>query len=570
MSGGMKTDAASCDVLVVGSGAGGMSTALAASMQGLSVIVAEKEPHFGGVSGTSGGRIWIPCNPHMIRQGIPDSLDDARALIRKEAGNNYAADRVDAFLTNGPKMIEDYERETAVKFILDPSYPDYHPGFPGYMAGGRCLYSAPFNGRELGETINLLRLPMRELTLAGLVIGSGTEVKDYLNVTRSLRSASVVARRIMRQLFDVIFYGRGMRLVNGNSLIARLAKSGVERGVRIWVSAPARELIISGGAVRGAELERDGKKIRVTANRAVILACGGMPHDTRAQIVLAQTPAQKLLLSPAPVSNTGDGIQLGLSAGAAIEDRLVSTGYRVPVSHPPMPGGTTGVFPHFHGGGRPGIIIVTAQGKRFVNESAVYCDVATAMLEQCQKGQAPVPFFFVCDHRAIRRYGLGFAKPTPVPLWPYLRSGYVLRGATVEELATKAGIDPAGLRETVTEFNGFARDGVDPRFGNGSNVMNRFRGDETHSPNPCLAPIERAPVYALKIYPGVAGSFIGLKTNRHAQVLEKSGQPIPGLYAVGNDMANVFSGTCPGAGPNLAPAMTFGYIAGRHIAGVRD
>jgi succinate dehydrogenase/fumarate reductase flavoprotein subunit len=181
-----------------------------------------------------------------------------------------------------------------------------------------------------------------------------------------------------------------------------------------------------------------------------------------------------------------------------------------------------------------------------------------------------VPFFFVCDHRAIRRYGLGFAKPSPVPLSPYLRTGYVIRGATLEELAVKAGINPSNLRDTVKEFNEYARVGVEPRFGNGSNVMNRFRGDEKHSPNPCMAPLDRPPFYALKAYPGVGGSFLGLKTNRYAQVLAKGGHPIPGLYAAGNDMANVFSGTCPGAGPNLAPAMTFGYIAGCNLAGVQD
>lgn len=177
--------------------------------------------------------------------------------------------------------------------------------------------------------------------------------------------------------------------------------------------------------------------------------------------------------------------------------------------------------------------------------------------------------WLICDHRFQRRYGLGFARPAPLPLWPHLRNGYLKRGRTLVELAEACGIDAAGLTTTVAAFNHHARRGEDPEFGRGSTPFNRRSGDALHrGPNPCVAPIERGPFYAVKVQPGCFGTFAGLRTDGQARVLNDQGQPIPGLYAAGTDMASALGGHYPSGGINLGPAMTFGYIAGRHAAGV--
>jgi succinate dehydrogenase/fumarate reductase flavoprotein subunit len=225
------------------------------------------------------------------------------------------------------------------------------------------------------------------------------------------------------------------------------------------------------------------------------------------------------------------------------------------------------VFPHFIDRAKPGVVAVLRNGKRFVNEANSYHDYVQAMVAADQDaGESEFASWMICDHPTIRRYGLGFAKPGPLPLAPYLRSGYLQRGATLAELAAKAGIDGVALERTVAEYNTHARRGEDPAFGRGSTAYNRYLGDPAVTPNPCVAPIARGPFYALKLVPGDLGTFAGLRADANAQVLDRTGQPIPGLYAAGNDLASIMGGNYPGGGITLGPAMTFGYIAARHMA----
>jgi succinate dehydrogenase/fumarate reductase flavoprotein subunit len=219
--------------------------------------------------------------------------------------------------------------------------------------------------------------------------------------------------------------------------------------------------------------------------------------------------------------------------------------------------------------GKPGLIAVLADGRRFVNEADGYYDYVAAMVRAVPPGQE-VASWLVCDHAFQRRYPFGMSKPFPVPVRPYLRSGYLIRGATLPELAHRCGIDPAGLVHTVEEFNRHARDGEDPAFGRGTTPFNRGSGDPDHSPNPSLAPLEHPPFYAIKVLPGSFGTFAGLRTDPRARVVDRNGEPIQGLYAAGSDQANVMGGHYPSGGINIGPAMTFGYVAGRHAAGAQD
>jgi len=224
------------------------------------------------------------------------------------------------------------------------------------------------------------------------------------------------------------------------------------------------------------------------------------------------------------------------------------------------------VMPHFIDRAKPGVIAVMRDGTRFANEGNSYHDFVQAMMQAAKPGEE-IAAFLICDHRALRRYGLGCVPPFPLGIGRHLASGYLKRGAMLAELAAQCGIDPQGLQATVATFNVSAAEGRDPAFGKGSRAYNRYQGDALHGPNPCVAPIKDGPFYAIKLVIGDLGTYAGIRTDAHARALDASGQPIPGLYAAGNDMASIMGGNYPGAGITLGPALTFGYIAGRHLAG---
>ncbi|MCC6531072.1 MAG: FAD-dependent oxidoreductase [Burkholderiales bacterium] len=561
--------ATACDVLVVGSGAGGMSAAVAAAKLGLDVVLIEKEPYLGGTTAVSGGWLWIPCNPLALRAGVADTIDQARTYLRHELGDRYDEPRVEAYLATGPRMVEFFERETALRFFLGRDYPDYHPDAPGGLAGGRAICASPYDGRELHEALGQIKPPPRELTLFGIKVGSGPDFRHFANAQRSLGSALYVGKRVATHALHRIAYGRDATLMSGGALIGRLVKSALDLGVRLWRSTKTTELIVADGRVAGALAMRGELPIRIAARRGVVLAAGGFPHDSlRRQRLFRQSGGSGECYSLASGGNTGDGLAMAERAGAAVEENYANAAAWMPVSRVPYRDGSFGVYPHTFDRGKPGFIIVDAAGKRFVNEGNAYHDVGEAML----RAATPPDFsaFLVCDHAAIRRYGLGMAKPFPLPLAPYLRSGYLKRGRTLAALAREAGIDARGLSETIARFNGPAKEGRDPDFGRGANAYNVYQGDSAATPGPCLAPIARPPFYAVKIYPGDLGTFDGLRTDANARVLDAGGAPIPGLYAAGTDMASIFAGCYPGPGINLGPAMTFGYIAARHLAAPAD
>jgi succinate dehydrogenase/fumarate reductase flavoprotein subunit len=559
----------SCDLLVVGSGASGLAAAVTAAWHGLQVVVVEKEPVFGGATAWSGGWMWVPGNPLARRAGIIEDPQQPRTYLRNELGERYDPARVDAFLDNGPRMVAFFEEHTALQFVDGNAIPDVHGKVPGAGTQGHQVIAAPYDGRELGPLIRRLRKTMRETAFKGMPIMAGADLAAFLSMTRSFKSLLHVTRRFCRHLLDLAMYGRAMQLVNGVALTGRLAKSAEKLGVKLIESAPAQRLILEGGAVRGAVVATAQGEIEIRAARGVVLAAGGFPNDVqRRKALFPRTPTGLEHLALPPKSCSGDGISLGESAGGHLVTDLASPVAWAPVSLVKHSDGSIGHFPHIIERAKPGVIGVLANGKRFVNEADGYYDYTSAMVAAVPKGEE-VCSWLVCDHRFQRRYGLGYAKPFPLPLTPHIRNGYLQRGATIEELAQRCGIAPDALAHTVKVFNEHARRGEDPEFGRGSTPYNRKQGDPLHAgPNPCVAPIEHGPFYAVKVLPGSFGTFAGLKTNASAQVLDRYDQPIAGLYAVGTDMASVMGGFYPSGGINLGPAMTFGYIAGRHAAGV--
>ncbi|KQP22779.1 FAD-dependent oxidoreductase [Pseudorhodoferax sp. Leaf267] len=558
-----------CDLLVVGSGASGLAAAVTAAWHGLQVVVVEKEPVFGGATAWSGGWMWAPGNPLAKRACIVEDPQQPRTYLQNELGPRYDAARVDALLDNAPEMVAFFEQHTALQFADGNAIPDMHGDTPGAATQGHQVIAAPYDARALGPLHKRLRTTMRETSFLGMPIMAGADLGAFLSMTRSPKSFLHVARRFVRHLRDLAFHGRAMHLVNGVALIGRLAKSADDLKVQLMESAPARRLIVEQGAVRGAIVATAGCEIAIRARRGVVLAAGGFPNDVaRRQAMFPRTPTGREHLALPPESCSGDGIRLGEQAGGVLATDLASPVAWAPVSRVPHADGTVGHFPHIIERGKPGLIAVLSNGRRFVNEAGGYHDYTAAMVAQAPVGEE-VCSWLICDHRFQRRYGLGYARPFPVPAGRFVRNGYLKRGATIEALATACGIDPAALAETVRRFNEHARRGEDPAFGRGSTPYNRKMGDPLHDgPNPCVAPIEHGPFYAVKVLPGSFGTFAGLKTDAHARVLDAHRVAIEGLYAVGTDMASVMGGQYPSGGINLGPAMTFGYIAGRHAARV--
>ncbi len=563
-----------CDFLVVGSGAGALSAAVTAAHLGLKVIVVEKDAQLGGTTAWSGGWMWIPRNPLALQGGYAEPIEKPLSYLRHELGQHFEAPRVMAFLSNGPRMVRFFQHHTALKFIDGNAIPDFHGQTPDAALGGRSVCAAPFNGRLLGKHIHWLKPPLHETTLWGMGIAAGADIRHFFNAMRQWDSFVHVGKRVFRHLFDVLFFGRGMHLVNGNALVAALMRSALDKGVEIRPKSPALRLITEQGAdgppkVIGAVVQMQGLEKSIRARRGVLLATGGFPHDAqRKRQLLPHDPTGLRHFSAASRGNTGDGLGMAEAVGAVVAHELKHAAAMAPVSLVPHADGSVTHFPHLIERGKPGLIAVTRFGKRFTNEADSYHDFMQGLINALPEGE-DIQAWLVVDHRFIRRWGLGAVKPAPMPMQPMLANGYLQKGHTLSELALCCGIDAEQLQTTVAHYNKMAHNGFDLEFDKGRTAYNRMQGDSNHTgPNPCMAPLQDGPFYAVKIVAGSLGTFAGLKCNEHAQVLHAQGLAISGLYAGGNDLSSVMGGHYPSGGITLGPAMTFGFLAAHHAAQV--
>ena len=554
------------DLIVVGSGAAGLTCAITARKRGLDVVVLEKEPVFGGTTALSGGVLWIPMGPHDRQQNPADTREAVRTYLMHESGRFYDEAAADALMDKGSEMVEFLQRETQMQFV-PTLYPDYHCDAPGGAQVGRSILAAPYDIRGLGKDMARLKPPLETITFIGMMFNSSNaDLKHFFRATQSLTSFLYVARRLATHVKELLLYRRGVQVTSGNALAARLARSALDLGIPIETSTPVRQLVVEGGRVVGVQVEGPDGVRRLRARHGVVLACGGFPHDLK-RIAQAYPHVARggEHLSPTPKSNTGDGLALAESAGGVADIRYADSAAWMPVSRVPLGNGREGVFPHLLDRYKPGVIGVLKNGRRFTNESESYHDVGAALVRACE-GQKETVMWLVCDKACLAKYGLGYVKPAPMPIGPHLRSGYLLRGATLAELARNAGIDPAGLEATVRAYNEHAVRGEDPAFGRGKSAFNRYLADPGHGPNPCVAPVQQGPFYAVRVVMGDLGTFDGLQTSLTGEVLRRDGSAIAGLYAVGNDRASMMGGSYPGAGITHGPNMVFAYVTGQHIA----
>lgn len=547
------------DVIVIGGGAAGLSAAITAGKLGLSVVVVEKTPYFGGTTAYSGGAPWVPCNHLMGQLGYKDSREDAEKYLRAVLGEYYDPDRINAYLDNAPAALKFLETEGVVQFKAAPM-PDYEVQ-PGANVS-RTLLTQEYDARLLGEHLSLLRPPLPQLVLFGSMQIEGGDIHLVRKVFRTWAGFKHTTRLFTKFVISRLLNGRGVRLTAGNALAARLIRSAIDAGATLWNNAPAVELIKEDGAVRGVVVQRDGQTVRLKARRGVLLASGGFGAND--EMRSRHVPMPEHHLSLVPEGNVGDGIRMGTAVGGVFNQGNVGNCIWTPVSAMRMPDGTLVKYPHiFIDRSMPGCIAVDTAGRRFVSEAASYQNFIRTM-HRLGLTRAHL----VVDRAFVRSYGLGLVRPSPFSERPYVDNGYLIEAPTLADLARKIGADPATLEETVKRFNANAEKGVDPDFGRGSDPHTIFRGDATHKPNPSLGPVGQGPYYAIVIQPGDLSTVVGLDTNGRAQVLDSSGQVIPGLYAAGVDMNSIMRGLYPGGGSSIGPALTFGYVAARHMAGV--
>jgi len=551
----------SVDVLVVGSGGGGMTAALAAVDSGASALVIEKSPVYGGSTAMSGGAIWIPNNHLMKKAGLNDSAEEGFVYLKHITAGLVSEDRLRAYVGKGAEMVKYLEEHSHARFQIVPGYSDYYPRVDGSKAeGGRTIEPVPFSAWKLGSERKLMRPLHPQARLLGRVMATAYDAHRMMDTSLRgrMRTASIFAPYFVNPARFIT--PTDTRLTLGNATIGRLRLSLIDRKVPLWLNTSARHLRIENGRVTGVEAEKDGISIRIKANRGVILAAGGFARNLTMREKYQRPPVSDKW-TVASFDDIGDAIQLGLEAGAALD--LMDDAWWMPTTLVPGDDMAQMIIPERS---LPHSIIVNKKGRRFTNEAGPYIDVTNDQFKNHQETGCAIPSYLIVDARYRRKYPLSPMLPFITPK-KYIDNGYLKVADTIEDLATKCGIDPAGLADEVAKCNRYAAAGRDDDFHRGESPVDTYYGDPASKINPCFGPIDTPPFYAVEIWPGDLGTKGGMKTDANAQVLRPDGSPIAGLYATGNCAAPVMGRSYGGAGATIGPSMVFGWIAGSACGG---
>lgn len=545
----------SVDLLIVGSGGGGMVAALAAVDAGIEPLVIEKQALIGGSTGLSGGMVWLPNNPLMRAAGIADSHADGLAYFEDVIGDVGPASspaRREVFLTAGAEMLNLLLR-LGVRMVRCPGYSDYYSNSKGGNAAGRSVEGAPFDAAALGDWSDRVQPSMAKNY--GFVVKTN-ELRSVQYFNRSARSFAVATRVFFRTRLARL--RRREILTNGASFIGQMLKVLIDRGEPpIWTNAAMEDLVVEDGRVVGARITRDGSTLSVQARRGVLLAAGGFGRNAEMRRQYSGDQPNEAKWTIANAGDTGEVLQTAMRLGAKTD--LLDEAWWLPMAFIADPSAAS----LGSGRQRPGAIYVDGTGKRFCNESNSYVEVGKAMY-----ANKAVPCWQVFDQAYVGRYVTGanlFAKRQVPP--ELIEKGVIKRGETIEELAGEIGVPADELAKTIKRFNEFAVQGLDPDFGRGQSAYNDCLGDPGYRPNASLGPLDRGPYFATRIFPGDVGTCGGVITNEFAQVIDEQDRVIDGLYATGNITATVMGRTYLGAGGSIANTMVFGYVAARHAAG---
>jgi 3-oxosteroid 1-dehydrogenase len=547
----------SVDLLIAGSGGGGMVAALAALDSGIEPLVVEKLALVGGATGMSGGMVWLPNNPLMQVDGIPDSHEDGLAYFDDVVGDIGEASspaRREMFLTAGYEMI-DFLTRKGVRLVRCPGYSDYYPNHKGGSAAGRSVEGIPYDAAPLGDWSDKLQRMDKNWNRGFVVKTSELVIVQYFN--RSPR-AFAVAMRVFLRTRAARLRGRDI-LTNGASLIGQMLKSLIDqRGAPpIWTNTAMDDLIVEDGRVVGARVTRDGATLNIEARKGVLLAAGGFSRNAEMRRRYSGDQPNEAQWSLANPGDTGEVLQTAMQLGAKTD--LLDEAWWLPTVFVADPRARS----VGSGRQRPGAIYVDGTGKRFCNESNSYVEVGKAMY-----ANKAVPCWQVFDEGYLGRYVSG-ANPFQKRTIPeaVIERGSVKRADTIGDLARQIDVPGEALEQTVERFNEFAAKGLDPDFGRGQSAYNVCLGDPGYKPNGALGPIDHGPFYATQVFPADVGTCGGVITDEHARVLDENDRMIDGLYATGNITATVMGRNYLGAGGSIANTMVFGYVAARHAAG---
>ncbi len=555
------------DLLVVGSGNGAMTASLCAHEMGISdLLLIEKSEFFGGTSALSGGGVWVPCNRYAKAAGAKDSIEEAKDYLKATIPADLVQEKmIDCYLQNAPKMIDFLHEHTRARYHSLEKYPDYFSDRPGAKPGHRSMEPAPISLSALGEQ-------MRKMVPDGAMYMFGkyaiTQVEAQLLVGRQKGWLKTVLRLVLQYNMDIPWRMKGIRAsrrtTGGGAGIVRMRLSLLDRNIPLWLSTELKELIVEDERVVGVITEREGKTLRIQTRKGVILAAGGFEKNQAMREQYLPKPTN-IEWSAGCKTNTGDAIRAGQKIGAAtslMDNAWWCTTMVIPGVPYPFLSIVTKCM--------PGTIVVNKAGKRFSNESQNYMSFLKETFAAHTQDNPCIPQYMIFDAAFKKKYRVyPLIRPDKMLPKAYFDEGFVAIADTIEELAEKLEIDKAGLSATIQRFNGFAKTGKDLDFKRGDAAYDRYYGDPSVQPNPCLGPLNQAPYYAILIQPGDFGTQGGMLIDTHARVLKTDNSPIEGLYACGNCTAAVLP-TYPGPGSTLGPAMTFAYQAAKHLSGFKD
>ncbi|MBL7258856.1 FAD-binding protein [Paractinoplanes lichenicola] len=536
------------DFVVVGSGTG-MLAALAAAEAGMSVLIVEKSRYFGGSTALSGGGFWVPGNALLRAAGVADSPARAREYLTTVTAGETPEERWRTHLEHGPAAVDVLRRRTPLRFQWMTGYADYFPELPGGSAAGRAMEPKPFDVRRLGA--DRARLRPAALAAPFPMPVTGRTYKWLNLVARHPRGIVTGARLLGLGLGGLAI--RREYVAGGGALAAGLFAGVRAAKIPVWFESALKDLVIEDGRVTGVVVTREGQDETVRAARGVLLSAGGFDRNRtlRHEHQSPQLDTDWCLGNP---ENTGDVIPIAQAAGADLA--FMNEAWWFPAV--PVPGPVPG--PLLAERSLPGQIIVDQRGRRFMNEAVNYMTAGQILIQQ------QLPVWMVFDQRYRNRYvfaGSVFPRQ-PLPRAWY-DAGLAAKAPTLAELAEQLGLTE--LPATVERFNTQAAAGRDDDFHRGDSAYDRYYGDPTIGPNPCLGPLDQGPFYAVQVVPGDLGTCGGIRADGFARALRPDGSVIEGLYATGNAAGNAFGRVYPGPGATIGQGLSFGYTAARHAAG---
>lgn len=473
------------------------------------------------------------------------------------------ADKVDdrrweSVIKHGPDAVDALRRLTPLSFMWMEDYPDYFPEVDGGSATGRAVEPKPFDAKELGEDRDLLLPPVMAAPFPMPVTGKSYRWMNL--VTRKARGVATGAQLLGMGVGGMAL-GREY-IAGGQALAAGMIAGLLALDVEIWTDSGLTDLVLEDGRVVGVLVDHEGEEVRVNARKGVILAAGGFDRDAEMR---RQYQSEKVdgSWSFGTKGDSGEVINIAHKHGADLA--FMDQAWWFPAIN--APGEIPGTM--LAERSLPGQIIVDGDGNRYMNEAVNYMTAGQIITALDEEGRPTIPSWQIFDQRYRNRYlyGGGIFPGQKLPKEWY-EAGIARKADTIEELAEELGM--ADLPATVERFNLLANSGHDDDFKRGDSAYDRYYGDPTIFPNPCLGPIDKGPFYAVQVVPGDLGTCGGIRADKYGRVLDENRSVIEGLYAVGNAAGNAYGEVYPGPGATIGQGLVFGYLAAQHAAGALE